>query len=227
MHPKWKCCVCGKEIFDQGYICPECEDKLPYLNGVVCNHCGRKVIAYEEYCTTCKGILVSTDKVRSVFNYEKPISGMIKRAKYDDARYLLEMFAQKMTFVYYKNFMVADCCCYIPMTQTALKNRGYNQSQILAQKFAELVKIPVVECVVKKRETQRQATLTRAERLKNLSDVFKIVNKGRIKGKTVLIIDDVTTTGATAEAVAKKLKKAGALRVYLLTIASVPPIDKY
>ena len=71
-------------------------------------------------------------------------------------------------------------------------------------------------------------TLTlKAERLKNLKDAFTLADKKVVKDKTIVIIDDVTTTGATAQTIAEKLKKAGAIKVYLLTVASTPPIDKY
>ena len=81
--------------------------------------------------------------------------------------------------------------------------------------------------IIKVKETKRQATLSRDDRLKNLKGAFRVKNKKEIKDKTVLIVDDVTTTGATGEAVAEKLKKAGAKAVYLLTVASLPPKDKY
>jgi predicted amidophosphoribosyltransferase len=81
--------------------------------------------------------------------------------------------------------------------------------------------------LVKKIQTKRQATLTREQRIKNLKDAFKVANKNLVKDKTLVIIDDVSTTGATAQAIAEKLKNAGAKNVYLISVASTPPIDKY
>ena len=84
-----------------------------------------------------------------------------------------------------------------------------------------------MHCIAKVRETKRQARLTRSERLKNLSEAFSILDKKTVKDKVFVLIDDVTTTGATAETVASKLKKAGADKVYLITVASTLPINKY
>ena len=113
------------------------------------------------------------------------------------------------------------------MTEKAEAKRGYNQSKLLAQKLCEKINVQVIDCLVKSKETKRQATLTASERRKNLTDSFRVVNKKLVKGKSILIVDDVTTTGATAQILAQKLKGAGATNVYLITVASVPPFDKY
>lgn len=224
---KWRCLICGKEIFDDGYICDDCEKILPYNDGAICGHCGRKVIAYEEYCSTCKNFLVSLDACRSVFNYEPPISALIKNLKYDNRQYIAKYFAKSLAMLYFKSYFNADMLVYVPMSEKAKRNRGFNQSEMLAKEVSMIINVPTVDCLIKKRETKRQATLKKAERLKNLKDSFSLTDKKVVKDKTIVIVDDVTTTGATAQTIAEKLKKAGAIKVYLLTIASTPPIDKY
>lgn len=226
-NPKWKCNWCGKEIFNEAYFCEDCKNKLPYNDTAICDHCGRKLTVGADYCTTCKGRLTSLDKCRSAFYYAKPISTLIKNAKYDNKRYILEYFAEYMSLIYFKNYFNADVMVYVPMTEKAELKRGYNQSRILAEKLSELINVPIVEAISKKNDTKRQAKLNRLERMKNLEDAFKVTNKKEIRGKKVLIVDDVTTTGATAENISIKLKKAGADAVYLLTIASVSPKEKY
>lgn len=225
-NPKWRCIACGKEVFE-GNFCEDCKKELPFNDGIICEHCGRKVKASEQYCSTCKGILVSIDKCRSAFNYAPPISTLIKRMKYDNCKYIAQILSEYLAPLYFKHYFNADILTYIPMTDKARKKRGYNQGQLLAQATSQRVGVPVVECLIKVKNTDRQAKLNRAERLKNLSGAFKVRDKKEIKDKTVLIIDDVTTTGATAQAAAEKLKKAGAKMVYLLSVASVPPIDNY
>ena len=113
------------------------------------------------------------------------------------------------------------------MSVRAEKRRGYNQSKLLAQKLSELIGVDVLDCLIKTKETERQATLTGEQRRKNLVDAFKVIDKKSVKDKSILIVDDVTTTGATAQIIAQKLKNAGAIKVYLITVASVPPFDKY
>lgn len=218
---KWRCNACGREIFDGKYFCDKCEKELPFVKGPICLHCGRETVVPEEYCSTCKNMLTAVDKGRSVFNYEKPISGLIKKAKYSGAKYLIDVFSEYLYLVYTKNYFNADVATFIPMTEKAQKKRGYNQSELLARKFGELSGVKVEQLLVKKKETEHQAKLDRSERLKNLTDVFRTVNKKEIKDKSVIIIDDVSTTGSTGQAVAEKLKSAGAKCVYLLTVASV------
>lgn len=225
--PRWRCNSCGKEIFDGEFFCKDCEEKLPYNNKTFCNHCGRQIAAPSEYCSTCRESLIAIDRARSAFNYERPISGLIKKAKYENGRYILDYFADKLAFLYFSNFFRPEIVCFVPMSKARLKKRGFNQSEYLARKVADRIHVPVSDCLEKIKETERQATLKRAERLKNLTDSFKVKDKKAVRGKNVLLIDDVTTTGATSEAVAVKLKKAGALRVNLLTVASVPPKDGY
>lgn len=223
----WRCLNCGDEVFGKEKFCKNCLDKLPYNDGYICAHCGRKVIAPERYCSTCKGKLVSLDLCRSFFVYDKPISTLIQRFKYGNHRYLSEYFVSCLSKIYAKNYLNADFFVYVPMTEKAQKKRGYNQSKLLAEELSKITEVPVQHCLVKVKETKRQATLNRSDRLKNLKDAFRITNRSIVKDKTIVIIDDVTTTGATAQTIAEKLKKAGAKFVYLLTVASTPPYDKY
>ena len=224
---KWRCNVCGKEIFDGEYFCPKCKDNLPLNDGSICEHCGRKTGFPESYCSTCKGVLVSIDKSRSAFTYEQPVSGFIKQIKYYGKKYLVDVLADYLAICYYKNLFCPDFIVFVPMTEKAKKKRGYNQSELLEYALSKRVNVKVVDCVAKINETTRQAKLKRNERLKNLRNAYRVLNKSIVKDKEVLIVDDVTTTGATAEALASKLKKAGARTVNLLTVASVPPIEGY
>ncbi len=226
-NPKWRCVVCGREIFEQGYYCDGCKAQLPINDGPYCDHCGRRVEVGRQYCSTCKGRLTAVDKARSAYNYQKPISTLIKKAKYNGDRYLLDAFIERMIFVYLKNGFNCDAIVFVPMTEKAKRKRGYNQSEILAKLLSEKLEIPLLDCLEKTRTTQRQAKLNREQRLKNLQDSFRVINKKLVVDKSVLIVDDVTTTGATAQAIALKLKRSGASSVKLLTVASVPNKERY
>lgn len=226
-NPEWQCSICGEENFCGGYVCSKCESKLAYNDGAICMHCGRKVLVSGNYCSTCAEYMTAVDMARSVFSYEGEIRKLIKGLKYDNKRYLADMFAEKLAFLYFKNYFNADLITYIPMTKKAEKRRGYNQSKILAEMVGEKTGVKSVSCIEKVKETKRQAKLKRKERLKNLDGAFRVCDKTAVKGKTVLVVDDVTTTGATAQVIADRLKRAGAEKVYLLTVASTPPIDKY
>ena len=98
---------------------------------------------------------------------------------------------------------------------------------LIANALSKHIGVPVVQLVTKEKETKRQAKLNRVERLKNLKGCFKASSKKEIEGKTILLIDDVLTTGATSESVAEVLKNKGAKAVYLLTVASVASKEGY
>ncbi len=220
---KWRCVNCQKEIFNGEYFCEDCKSKLPYNYGAICHHCGRKLINSQNYCTTCKGRLTNIDKARSAFNYELPISSLIKRMKYDNHRYLVQAFGIDLANIYYNNGFRVDLVAFVPATKKSLKKRGYNQSRLLAEEFCTLTNLPLFEGLEKVKETNRQAKLNREDRAKNLKDAFKLTDKRAVRNKNIIIIDDVSTTGATAETLARLFKQASANEVYLLSVASVPP----
>ncbi len=224
---KWCCNVCGREIFGNGYFCEKCEKELPFNDGALCNHCGRHTVAPEEYCSSCKEFMLSVDCSRSAFIYAKPVSGLIQSLKYGGKKYLAGILAQYMSSVYFKFGMLADAAVFVPMTKSAKRKRGFNQSELLCREFCARTGVEMCDCVIKTKDTPRQATLGRKERAVNLAGAFKVTDRKAIENKTVVIIDDVMTTGSTAEALAEKLKRAGAKCVKLLTAASVPPKQGY
>ncbi len=218
---KWTCSVCGKDVFDDKYFCDDCLKTLPFNGKNICNHCGRKTHFPQEYCNSCANFYLSVDTARSVFNYEMPIKSLIKRLKYKNAKYISEIFAPYLKEVYENNKFDADIVAYAPMSNKAKKARGYNQAELIAKGFAKEMSLEVFDGLLKIKETKRQAGLTKFERTLNLQGAFKIENKKEIKDKIVVLIDDVLTTGNTTEMLSALLKKAGAKKVIVLTVASV------
>ena len=225
--PKWRCLVCEKEIFSGGYFCSECEENLPKITDAYCDHCGRKLNVPALFCTTCKGNLTRVDKARSLYEYGGEISSLIKKAKYSGAKYIYEAFTEDLKNLYLKTCFNADFITFVPTTDKTLKERGYNQSEILAKNLSASVNVPMFRGVKKVKETPHQAGLNAKERFENLKTAYRITDKKLLTGKTVLIVDDVTTTGATSESLAAKLKEAGAVKVYLLTVCSVSSPDYF
>ena len=223
----YTCSCCQKENFNNKLLCDDCESKLERIGANRCSHCGRALKVSQDYCSTCKGVLLSTTTGKSVFNYKDTIALLIQRFKYNGASYLAEYFAKDMANLYFKNYYASDYLTFVPMTKRAQRKRGYNQSQLLANALSKIVNVPVYDGIEKVKKTKRQAKLGRKERRKNLDGAFKVVDKKTIKGKLVTIIDDVTTTGSTIEVLANRLLKAGAKEVKFLTIASVPPSCGY
>ena len=126
-----------------------------------------------------------------------------------------------------KEFADADIVAFVPMTERAVKKRGYNQARLLAEGVSERTGIPLeAELLIKTRDTGEQKELARRERAQNLKGSFRVHERAKCRGKRILLIDDVMTTGATANAVSQALFGAGAERVYLLTAAGVPAKDE-
>ncbi len=226
-NPKWRCNACNREIFTGSYFCEECESKLPFNDEYFCERCGRKLKAPASNCTSCKEKMIFVDKARSLYDYQEPISNLIMQLKYYDKRYIADIFCGDLANLYLKSYFNADFLCYVPMTEKARKERGFNQGELIAKALANKINLPVRQVLYKVKETSRQAKLSRAERLKNLKGSFKATSKSEIEGKTIVIVDDVLTTGATSETVAEILKKKGAKAVYLLTVASVTSKEGY
>ncbi len=223
--PKWTCNVCGTEIFNEDYFCESCKKQLPYIKGPICSHCGRVTLIPENYCYTCKGRLTSFEIARSVFDYRPPISTLIKSFKYDNKRYLAGYFAKELSYLYFRNSFCCDFITFVPMTDKSKRKREYNQSELLAEELSKIIRIPVISLFDKVKETERQATLNRESRLKNLKGAFKLKARKLVKDKRILIVDDVSTTGTTAEILASIIMKAKANAVCLLTVASVSTVN--
>lgn len=221
VNTKWTCAVCGKDIFNDEYFCEDCLKTLPKNDKAICLHCGRKVHITQNYCLSCKERMTSVSLARSAFNYDIPISHLIQALKYSGKKYLAEVFAKSLNEVYEGGDLTADFMTFVPMTKASQEKRGFNQSQLIAEKLSMLNGLKVENILEKKKDTDRQATLDKFQRMLNLKNAFKVTDKKLVKNKTILVIDDVLTTGSTAESIAETLKKAGAFRVKLLTVASV------
>ena len=225
-YDKWRCHSCNREVFSEEYFCKDCEKQIAFNDKNICNHCGRALINAQAYCQTCSSHEKYVDIARSPFIYEGEIARLIKNFKYNKRYFFKDMFCEYMKRTCIKNMFDPDVVVYVPMTKREKRKRGFNQSKILAKQLSKIMNLPLVDAISKSKDTKRQATLDKEQRLKNLQDAFT-VEKSMVKGKKVLIVDDVTTTGATAESIAKKLKKAGAVKVMLITVASVPSKDGY
>ncbi len=216
------CSVCKRENFNGKTVCDGCYEILPFQSGAICDHCGRATPYPTEYCDYCKNKQSFIDGARSVYRYEEPINTLIQRLKYGGEKYLAEEFAFEMRSVFLRFSVEVDGIVFVPTTKSRIFLKGYNQGEVIAQEFSKLVDLPIIEKALEKsKDTQSQVGLSVKERKENLRGSFKVTDKKAIANKNILIIDDVMTTGSTAEALAEKLKKAGANKVYLLTVASV------
>lgn len=214
------CDLCGKELFDNEFLCKNCLETVTFLGDDVCLKCGRENRSKPSACPSCKNER-NIDLSRSVFAYRGGGESLVKKFKYSDARYLSKPFARLMKNVYLKNYFTPDIICFVPSTEKTQFSRGYNQAELLARELCGLVGAECFDILEKVKDTPHQAGLDFKERQKNLSGAYAVKGRKRFDGKKILLIDDVLTTGATASEIAAILKKRGAKSVYLLTLASV------
>ena len=216
------CVCCGAELFSDKYFCERCLDSLPFNAGYICDKCGRAIADDYPVCPECKAHMPDYTSARSAFVYSGEIVRLIKEFKTGE-KYLAEAFADRMFPILLSQFRDADMLAFVPMTPRAVKERGYNQAELLANVLSQRCGIPLErELLVKTRETAEQKDLSAAERAKNLQGSIRVHERAVCRGKNIVLIDDVMTTGATASVAAKAILRAGALRVYVLTVASVP-----
>ncbi|MBR4931454.1 MAG: ComF family protein [Alphaproteobacteria bacterium] len=219
-----QCPYCEKTITREEMLCTECFKKIPFITGPKCYRCGCPLpFAESEEKLLCPKCLTSRsvyDLSRSVFEYDSFSRNAILKLKYADRTDLRHFFVEYMCRAGIDLFDKADIVLPVPLYWTRRLKRKYNQSAILAELIAKKMSLTYSPHILhRKRATKAQAGQTKQERLKNVHSAFSIRNADKIKGKHVLLIDDVLTTGATANACAKILKENGAKAVYVLTIA--------
>ncbi|MGH4051846.1 MAG: ComF family protein [Clostridium sp.] len=185
----------------------------------------------EALCSFCKGKLRRCGEnfyigkgdekylAMSVFYYSSIIKELIIRLKYKNDFTCGEILAEYMVRFIKNSELQFDLISFVPMTKRALKIRGYNQSEFLANYLSRLLNIKVICNLVKTYDTKDQIGLSGEERWVNMEKCFKIEKNKFIKNKNILLIDDVITTGATAFQCANALKENGANNIYVLTIA--------
>lgn len=214
----YTCDGCGIETFD-GNLCPECLKNTTFNDKFTCPVCGRKTEKRWEICIECKAKPPLYDTAVSALIYEGTAVKLIHKFKNGDA-YLKDYFAD-LIVAKLTDFPQFDYIAFVPMTKKAEFKRGYNQSKLLAESISKRINVPVCDVIEKIKGTTAQKSLSGKDRAKNLEGSFKAKSKDALLDKNVLLVDDILTTGATADAICKSLFRAGAMRVFLATIASV------
>ncbi len=211
-----RCVGCGKE---GDFICACCEGNLPRIIPPVCPVCGAAK-PIDRPCTSCPGHWAMLDGIRAPFFFEGIIRSSVHRLKYNNLRAIAIPLAKLMADFIAANPLPYDIIIPVPLHRKRLRERGYNQSELLAKELAELTGIPVeTKCLTRLIHTPAQAmTNSVAERRSNIRGAFECKNC-RAEGKSVLLVDDVATSGATLDSCAAALKSAGAVSVWGLTLA--------
>ena len=225
------CSLCQSvvEELSLGVICQSCWKAVNPFRGVLCSLCGygfpsTNIQSATPLCGGCRRSLFLFDFARAYAPFEDPFKEIIHQFKYRSHPSLARPLARLLLSVYQSNLdqLSADLIIPVPLHKSRERERGFNQAIELARHFAQLTRIPVPSrLLVRTKPTKVQAGLSRRERRINLRGAFEVSESGKIKDKTLLLIDDVFTTGATINECAKILRDHGARRINVLTLARV------
>ncbi len=212
------CEICGKEVFDGQRLCGDCKATVTFNDEKTCPKCGRKT-NLGELCMECKYKAPLYDKAVSALVYDGGAKKLVIDFK-NSKPYLKEYFADLLKDKCAK-FSDADGIVAVPMTEKSRRKRGYNQSELLAKALSKKLGVPFIKRAIEKiKQTEWQKSLSKSEREQNLKGCFK-ADRNLVAGKNLIVVDDVMTTGATADAICQELKKRGAAKVYFAAVASV------
>ena len=212
-----RCCLCDKVIPMGYHLCRECVAKAPYILPPLCLRCGRN----EDACI-CMGHRRAFERCVSPFYYDGVARVGIDRLKNQGYVPQVDGFAKEMAEVVRREYggVGFHYVTAVPLHHTDERGRGFNQSRLLAEKLAEMIDVPYVPLLEKPYATRPQKTLAARERSGNLLGAFEVTQPARLPDRTVLLVDDIVTTGATLDECAKMLKIYGADAVYGVTAAS-------
>ena len=211
-----RCVGCGKV---GSFLCLDCRRKLPRVFPPLCPQCG-KPQASGILCPSCRQRQTQIDGVRSPFRFEEVLRQAIHQLKYHNLRAISPCLAQLLADYLHSNPLPGEAIIPVPLHPRRLRERGYNQSGLLARELSKLTNLPLIQdCLIRIKEAQPQVRASSAqERLNNVASAFLCQDNG-VDGKQIILIDDVCTSGATLESCASALKNKGATSVWGLTLA--------
>lgn len=211
-----RCAFCGCVVAPYDTICEACQREISVITPPICRRCGH----HKADCL-CRGKRQHFDGVTAPFYYADAVRAGILRLKRRDDSLAIDTFAVYMARAVQREYEdeTIDGICFVPMTKRRLQEREYNQGELLAKALGKQLQLPVMPVLAKLYDTAMQKKMAfRIRRSGNVLGVFDVMDES-VRDKTVLLVDDVLTTGATLNECAKMLKLYGAKRVLVVTLA--------
>jgi len=220
------CEVCGQPVDRPGrYVCSDCLNRLPFTpTDGCCRRCGRAAekLSGEFLCTDCQAHRPSFDRAASALSFDMDAREMLNAFKFRHHHWLRNDLVDWLEAVTRARFKVNQIDLALPMPSTVLHrlDRGFNQCAYLGRALAKRLSKPYQGRVLRRKgNPKRQGGLEEEERRKNAIGTFAVRRPEVVCGRTVLVVDDIMTTGSTLSACAAELKAAGAVRVWCVTVA--------
>ena len=219
MYPQ-KCPFCGK--IEKQRICKECRKKILPVEEPRCKKCGKPIReAEKEYCYDCTMIRHVFEEGRSIWIHKEPVSRAVYALKYQNRRIYAKAFGEEMAdqYGYYLREKKVELIVPVPLHRKKMRIRGYNQAALLAEVLGEITGISVDEDIlVRVKNTKPLKQLNDKERRRSIRGAFSV--RKSVWAKTIVLIDDIYTTGSTMETCTRRLKEAGAEKVFCISICS-------
>ncbi len=217
-----RCPVCQDIVWPTGErICPGCRDKIAFIREPVCKKCGKEISNWEtEYCYDCARHPRSFYEGISLMRYDRVGQATMQGFKYHGRQEYGAYYIEEILSKYGEKIRSwhADAVIPVPAHKSRERKRGYNQAEILARELSKRTGIPELKNVLlRTKKTTAQKNLGGRERFYNLQQAMTVKNRPEW-AKTVILIDDIYTTGSTAEACTRVLLSSGVKRVYLITV---------
>lgn len=217
-----RCPVCHEVVEDRGELaCAICRTRLPYVREPSCRKCGKPLLSEEqEYCGDCRKKPHFYRQGRAPFLYDKTMRDSIARYKYGNRKEYAAFYAEEILRKCGKEmrFWNAEALIPVPLHGSRRRKRGYNQAELLAKELSRRCGIPTdTRVLFRTRRTKAQKNLSDRERLTNVRGAFSVGRKG-VPYQTVILVDDIYTTGSTIDEAARVLRENGAQTVYFLSI---------
>ncbi|MEF9426989.1 MAG: ComF family protein [Candidatus Mariimomonas ferrooxydans] len=213
------CPVCKKPSTDHytAPICPDCWQKIQPYRGHICNKCGKPLVFDVTACGNCIKDEPVFKSARSFGIYEGSLKTAINIFKYHHIKRLAKPLSN---IILRSELPLVDVIIPVSLHKKRLRQKEFNQSALIAKNIAKALGIPmIVDCLIKIRDTIPQVGLSAKDRKKNIKNTFGLKKVNLIKGKNIMLVDDVYTTGATARECSKVLRKAGINDIYVITLA--------
>ncbi|MDP6572672.1 MAG: ComF family protein [Rhodospirillales bacterium] len=221
-----QCLGCGALAGAAGTLCPACWNSVAFLGAPRCDACGLPfefAVGEDAVCAPCAAAPPDYRRARAAIAYDDASRRLVLAFKHGDRTDAAPAFARWMERAGGQLLSEADVLVPVPLHWTRLFQRRYNQAALLAQSIARLGGVAVAPGLLRRRRrTPSQGRLSLAARRRNVRGAFALAPAARVKGRRVLLIDDVMTSGATASACARVLARSGARSVDVLTLARVP-----
>ncbi|TPG66902.1 ComF family protein [Pseudomonas arsenicoxydans] len=221
-----RCLLCAEPAEEHIPICMACETELPWL-GDHCQTCALPLPGTGLTCGQCLKQPPAFEQVAAPWSYSFPLDTLITRfkhsAKWPFGRLLADLLAQYLQHRFDEDLNRPDALVPVPLAAKRLRQRGFNQAAMLARWLGAHLDIPCDETLLLRiQDTSAQQDLNAEARKKNLRNAFSLTPGAQIKGRHLALVDDVLTTGATAQALARLLMDAGAARVDVYCLARTP-----